>query len=486
MPPGSPRSARLSRVARAAARSLGRRRAPLGRLLLPAVAVGLLAAQVRLAYVADATPTLYTWQQDGVRMALHYTEAATGILAGDGLLYPRVWPERSETRLVSRPPGYPAFVAAVHRTLGSNYADVLTAQSLLTALLPALMLVLVTRVAGSRAGIAAGVLAALYPPLGYHASIVTPDALTALLAVLAVLFFWCARGAGSRAGAAWLAAAGVTVGFATWLRPNFLLLTPALALAAPLVLARQRNPWPKAAGMVAVAYALVAPITVRNARIYGEFVPVSANGGIVLWEGIADAGGRGFGARSLDLDVAAEEAKHLGDPRYARSWATPDGIRRDRERVRRSLEVIRAHPVWWAASVARRAGDVLASGREAPLVRPRPPELAGDSSVVGHPAVRVDAALGAARPAMRVLQRVGAWPAEALAAAGLAFLVLLAPRRALLLALVPAYVLLVQSPMHFEARFALPKDAFTPALEAIGLVALLGAAARRTRRSYRR
>jgi hypothetical protein len=442
-----------------------------------------LALAVRLAYVADATPLLYTWQQHGVRMALHYTDAAKGILAGDGLLYPRAWPHRSETRLVARPPGYPVFIAAVHRMLGSNYADVLTAQALLTALLPAAMLVLVTRLAGRRAGVAAGVLAALSPPLGYHASIVTPDALTALLAVLTILLLACARRGGGRAGAAWLAAAGATVGLATWLRPNFLLLAPALALAAPFVLARRWNPCLKAAGMVAVALALVAPITIRNARIYGELVPVSANGGIVLWEGIADAGGRAFGARSLDLEVAAEEAEHFGDPRYAASWATPDGIRRDRERVRRSLEVIRAHPAWWAASVVRRAGDVLASGREAPLVGPRPPDLAEDSTAVDHPAVRVDAALGAARPAVRVLQRVTAWPAEALAAAGLAVLCFLAPRRALLLALVPAYVLIVQSPMHFEPRFALPKDAFTPALEAVGLVALLGVATRRALRA---
>ena len=469
------RSRRLARVARAAARGLGRRRAPSGRLVLPAVAVVLLAVLVRLSYVADATPTLYTWRQHGVRMALHYTEAAAGIRAGDGLLYPRVWPEPSETRLVSRPPGYPAFVAAVHRTLGSNYADVLTAQSLLTALLPAALLLLTTRLAGHRAGLAAGLLAALSPPLGYHAAIVTPDALTALLAVLAVLFF---RGAGGRAGVAWLAAAGLTVGIATWLRPNFLLLTPALALAVPFVLPRQRRPWAKAAGMVAVAFAVVAPITVRNARIYGELVPVSANGGIVLWEGIADAGGREFGARSLDLEVAAEEAAYFGDPRYARSWATPDGIRRDRARVRRSLDVIRAHPLWWGASVVRRAGDVLASGRYVPRVGPRPPALAPDSTVVDHPSVKLDAALGPARPAVRALQRLAGWPAEALAGVGLAFLVLVAPRRALLLALVPAYVLLVQSPMHFEARFALPKDAFTPALEAVGLVALLALAGR--------
>jgi hypothetical protein len=120
----------------------------------------------------------------------------------------------------------------------------------------------------------------------------------------------------------------------------------------------------------------------------------------------------------------------------------------------------------------RRAGDVLASGREAPLVRPAPPSLAEDSSVVNHPAVTLDAALGRSRPAVRALQRLAAWPTELLAAAGLAVLALVAPRRALVFVLVPAYVLFVQSPMHFEPRFALPKDAFTPALAAVGLLAL--------------
>ncbi len=482
MSTASPRAGRRSRVARAVGRDLGRRRVPARRLLLPALAVVAVALVVRLAYVGDAAPTLYTWQQPGVRMALNYTEAAQAILDGDGILYPRVWPGPSETRLVSRPPGYPAFLAAVYGTLGRSYADVLAAQSLLTALLPAVMLVLLTRVAGSRAGLAAGILAALSAPLGYHAAIVTPDALSAFLAVIIVLFVAAARRAGPRS--AWLGAAGATVGLATWLRPNFLPLAPLLALSVPLAIGRGRHPWRDAALMLAVAVALVAPITVRNGRIYGELVPVSANGGIVLWEGIADAGGREFGARSRDLEVAAEEAIRFSDPRYAKTWATPDGIKRDRDRVQRSLEVIRAHPGWYATSVVRRAGEVLASGREAPLLQPRPPELAEDSPVVNHPAVRLDAALALLRPPLRALQRLVAWPAPVLAATGLVLLVIAAPRRALLLGLVPAYVLIAQSPMHFEPRFALPKDAFTPALVAVGLVGLVGAAVRGARRYW--
>jgi len=480
----SSRAACRSRLARMVARDLGRRRAPARRLLLPAVAVGLLAAVVRVAYVGDVAPTLYTWEQPGVRMALRYTEAASAILKGDGILYPRVWPDPSDTGLLSRPPGYPAFVAAVHRILGSNYADVLAVQVVLTSLLAPVMLFLVTRVAGSRAGIVAGVLAALSPPLAYHAALVTPDALASLLAVVIVFFVGSARDARPRSRAVWLVAAGVTGGVATWLRPNFLPLAPVVAVAIPLVFGRRRKACARSLAMAIAAMAVVAPLTIRNLRIYGELVPVSINGGIVLWEGIADAGGRRFGARSRDLEVAAEEAVRFGDPRYATWWASPDGIRRDRDRVKRSLEVIRAHPGWYAASVVRRAGEVLASGAEAPLLSPSAPPLAEDSTVVSHPVVRAGAALSAARPALRALQRAAAWPAAALTVAGLWLLGALAPRRALLLALVPAYVLLVQSPVHFEPRFALPKDAFTPALQATALVVALGAAHRLARRYW--
>jgi len=486
MSTASSRAGWLSRVARTAARDLGRRRAPARRLLLPAVAVGLLATVVRVAYVGDVALTLYTWEQPGVRMALRYTEAASAILKGDGILYPRVWPDPSDTGLLSRPPGYPAFVAAVHRVLGSNYADVLTVQVVLTSLLAPVMLFLVTRVAGSRAGIVAGVLAALSPPLAYHAALVTPDALAALLAVVIVLLVCSARDARPRSRAVWLVAAGVMGGVATWLRPNFLPLAPVIALAVPFVFGKRRRARARPLAMAIAAMAVVAPLTIRNLRIYGELVPVSINGGIVLWEGIADAGGQGFGARSRDLEVAAEEAVRFGDPRYAKWWASPDGIRRDRDRVKRSLEVIRAHPGWYAASVVRRAGEVLASGAAAPLVSPRPPQLAEDSTVVRHPVVRADAALSAARPVLRALQRAAAWPAAALTVVGLCLLGALAPRRAFLLALVPVYVLLVQSPVHFEPRFALPKDAFTPALQATGLVAVLGAAHRLARRYWSR
>jgi hypothetical protein len=374
----------------------------MARLWGPALGVSILALSVRVACIADVSPTLYRAAQPGVRMALRYTEAAERILAGDGLLYPRAWPDPSDTAILARPPGYPAFVALVHRTLGSNYADVMTAQALLCALGAGLALLLVTRVAGHRAGVAAGALTALSPPLASGVALVTPDALAAALGVAVASLLWAARrGSPLRRT---LVAAGALAGVGTWMRPNFLLLAPLLALAVPLVAGSGRRHIRPPLALLVAGVAVVAPITVRNARLFHAWVPVSANGGIVLWEGIADAGGERFGARSRDLDVAAEEAVRFGRPDYAKTWISPDGIARDRDRVRRSLAVIRDEPFWYARSVVERAGNVLVSGREAPLVERRPPSLAPDSTVVDHPAVRADAALAGARPLWRALQ----------------------------------------------------------------------------------
>jgi hypothetical protein len=466
------------RLVRGIVECLGRTRAPLRRLWLPALAVSTLALVVRLACVADVAPTLYRAAQPGVRMALRYTESAKSILAGDGLLYPRVTPDPADTALLARPPGYPAFVALVFRVVGPNYADVMTAQAILCALGAGIALLLVTRLAGHRAGLAAGILTALSPPLASGVSLVTPDALAAALGVAIAGLVWTARRGSPWRRTLLAAAAGALAGVGTWMRPNFLLLAPFLALAPPLLAGRHRRILRPSVALLVAGVAVVAPITVRNFRLFHAFVPVSANGGIVLWEGIADAGGERFGARSRDLDVAAEEAVRFGRPDYAKTWITPDGVARDRDRTRRSLSVIRENPWWYARSVIARGASVLASGLEAPLVEPKPPALAADSTVVAHPAVRFDAAFAGARPLWRALQTAGRWAAAPLALIGLLASSWIAPRRALLLALVPAYVVLLQAPMHFEPRFALPKDAFTPAFAGIGLALVATAVVR--------
>jgi hypothetical protein len=111
--------------------------------------------------------------------------------------------------------------------------------------------------------------------------------------------------------------------------------------------------------MGAAALFAIAPITLRNYAIFGELVPISTNGGLTLWQGVADAGGERFGARTTDRRVAREEAVRYGKPSYAAWWAEPDGIWRDRDRYRRSLEVIRRRPLWYLRAMLRRVWEMV-------------------------------------------------------------------------------------------------------------------------------
>jgi hypothetical protein len=461
------------RARRALALAFGPRRAPARWLVLAGIALTFLALAVRLLYLADLAPSLYTAAQPGVRMATRYGAAATAILAGDGVLYPRVWPEREETGLVSRPPGYPALLAAIYGVLGQSYTNIQTVQVVCGALLPTLLLVLMTRLAGFGAGLASGFLSAVSPPLAYHCGLVTPDSVSTTLAVAFVLVLWQAR----RSRCLALAAAGAVGGLTTWLRPNFLLLCVLLAPLLPLVLGRARRTLAGAGLMALVSLAIVAPITIRNARLYGELVPVSSNGGIVLWEGIADAGGERFGAQRFDVLVALEEAERSGDSRYAEWWASPDGIRRDRERVRRSLEVIRNNPAWFARATILRAIAIADVRAAAPLLAAANPRLREGSRAATATVVNLGRELASLRTALRSVQDVTMLLAGPFAAVGLALLLALAPRRTLLLLFVPLYVLAMQAPMHFEPRFALPLYAFLPAFQGVtwALIAVGGA-----------
>ena len=461
------------------ARAMGPRRPGLSILVGASLVLFCLAFVVRSLHGVDLAPLMYSHEQPGTRMAARYHDAALLHLAGDGWLYPREWPDRSDTALVSRPPGYPLVIAATYRIFGPTAFGLVFAQAVVGSLLPVALLFLVTRLLGLHAGLLAGLLASFDAALAWHTQIVTPDSLGTLLATTVVLLVWRDRW---RPGFSTVAA-GLVLGAATWLRPNFLLLAPFLAGGLLLLSPRRRRAWLPLGVLLAAALSVVAPVTVRNVRVYGAAVPVSTNMGIVLWEGIADAGGTQFGARSHDFEVAAEEARHFDDPRYASWWASPYGIRRDRDRMRRSLEVIRAEPLWFAAAALRRLGPMLDYGSGgAEWVKPQ--QVDGAIHDKAGPRTRDDQRLlapgrlasplrGLAGFAQRLLAASTPW----LALCGIAALAFLAPRRLGLLLLVPLYHLTTQAPLHFEPRFILPMHPFVLCLAAVGLVAAVSASA---------
>jgi hypothetical protein len=473
-------------------------------------AVYVLALAVRSLYAVDLAPALESQEQPGSRMMQRYDEGAAAILRGDGLLFVS-GVDPSDTGLLSRPPGYSILLAAVYRAVGRGLFAAQLVQNALNALVPVLVFLLADTLASRRSAIGAGLLAALLPHLAYYSALLTPDVVCAIPVLVAlVLLAPLARGRGVTIMRALLA--GMMLGLAVWLRPNLLLLGPTVA-AAVFVLARPRaRRWGLAAAVAAGAVAAIAPITLRNYVVYRAFVPVSINLGVVLWEGIGEASGNAWGTRTDDIDVAAQEAEMYGDPRYGDWWASPDGIRRDRDRVRRSLALIAAHPAWFAGAALRRAVQMIDyAGADAPSVAPRgavpretldtlhEPGQGGSARhlwgaellerlrprITSRDAVRIGRILGVLRPIVRPLQIVLGLAALPLVLAGLAALLAVAPRRALFVLVVPLYQVAFQSIVHFEFRYVLPMHACLLVLAGVSLALAGGWIAQRGRRHRR-
>ncbi len=501
----------LPRVIRRLFRLLGPRRRH--RRAAWMAGVFLVAFAVRSLYAVDLAPGLESQEQPGSRMMSRYDEGAASILRGDGLLFVS-GVDPSDTALLSRPPGYSILLAALYRLAGRGLFAVQLLQNALNALVPALVFLLADVLLARRAAVAAGLVAGVLPHLAYYSALLTPDVVCAVPVLGALVLLAPAVRRGPRLSLLRALAAGVLLGLAVWLRPNLLLLGPAVAMGMAALAGRRRGrrPLAIAAAITAGAVAAIAPITIRNFVLYRAFVPVSINLGVVLWEGLGEASGNAWDTRTDDIDVAAQEARLYGDSRYGDWWGSPDGIRRDRDRVRRSLAVIRAHPVWFTGVALRRAGQMLDFvGADAPAVAPRGtvadevlralhepgqgrsaahlygPELLARlrPRITSRDAVSLGRLGSPLRPVLRPVQLVLTAVALPLVLLGAIALFAVAPRRAAFLLLVPVYQAAFQSIVHFEFRYVLPMHACLVVFEGVALAVLGGVIARAVARRPR-
>jgi hypothetical protein len=229
-----------------------------------------------------------------------------------------------------------------------------------------------------------------------------------------------------------------------------------------------------------ISMVAIAPITIRNYVVYGEVIPIQVGLGILLWEGIADASGDRFGAVKEDSAVATQDAEIYDDPRYAGSWATPDGIKRDRDGIKRSVDVIAHHPVWYAGAMIDRCADMLKYSAHAPLVFTIPQAGSKERTAPIKPAWRTltpnegSLAVGESifwmRPVVRGLQRITKEAMLGFIILGAIILFAASWRKALFISIVPLYYFLFQSAMHTEFRYTLPMQYFVFVFAAVAWV----------------
>ena len=341
--------------------------------------------------------------------------------------------------LLGHPPGYPFVLALVHGLFGESDAATQIFQIVCDSLAAALVMLVALELLPFAAAVTAGALAALAPQFCWNSILLLPDTLAVLPVLLALLLLLRADRGRALPKAA---AAGALIGLSCWLRANALLLAPFVALAVPFLFERGRRLRVSLA-LVAGALAAVAPLTARNAVVFGEFIPVSLGSGQTLVEGIGDYDPEErFGLPDTDVELQRQEAEAFGRPDYASTLFGPEAVARDRARRARALSVIRAHPLWFASVMVRRAASMLRLER-VPLASDAAPAAGGWTR---PPRLAV-------RAAQRLFITAVFLPLYVL---GLVLLARARSRRALAaLVAVPLYYLCVQSALHTEYRYVL-------------------------------
>jgi 4-amino-4-deoxy-L-arabinose transferase-like glycosyltransferase len=279
-----------------------------------------------------------------------YLELARSVAAGRGFVYSASY-DTGTAQQFGRAPGYPVFLAAIGAGRSQDDgvpAVVKVAQAALGALVVWLVGLVAARSAGPRAGALAASIAAVYPPLVWIGAYVLSETLYAALALgTALLLQNASDRAGeperSRASTAVAVAAGLMMGAAILVRPAMLFFVP---LAILWLFIRKRATM--AILVLLAAAAVVAPWTIRNARVYGRFVLVASEGGVTFWTGNHP---RAIG----EGDLAANPEIKRADLEFRRAHPGLTAEQLEPLYYRDALQHIAAHPLWWAGLLARKA-----------------------------------------------------------------------------------------------------------------------------------
>jgi 4-amino-4-deoxy-L-arabinose transferase-like glycosyltransferase len=218
----------------------------------------------------------------------YYDRLAHRLASGSG--YTWLWPDGSVTYAAHYPVGYPGLLAAAYALFGPSLGVAMGLNAVLGAAGAFAIHRLVDDPDGHRwRPFAAGLVVALHPALvAYTAAPMTEGVTAALLAVAGA----AARPARSaRRAWPWLAASGLAMGLATLVRPQSLLVAPAIGWMAAPRAARFGPRLASALAVVAIALGCVSPWTLRNCFRMHRCALVSVNGGWNLLIGASTSSG---------------------------------------------------------------------------------------------------------------------------------------------------------------------------------------------------
>jgi len=193
-----------------------------------------------------------------------YDTKATAILEGRS---------EGEVRPFYQAPLYPYFLAAIYRLAGHDYNAVRLVQVLLGALSVVFLAEVGRTLFGTTTGRIAGIGAALYGPFPFYEAQIMKSALGIFLLLAGLLLLLRGRGTAATL------VAGVLIGLTALVRENAIL----FAVAATIGIGWGVRPGGASARRVLLFLAgvviAIAPVTIRNAAVSGDFVLITSQGG---------------------------------------------------------------------------------------------------------------------------------------------------------------------------------------------------------------
>lgn len=288
-----------------------------------------------------------------------YKDDARTLLSGNFSLFLRGPAPPSDANVMAHPPGYSILMAFLYKLFGEKDAALRFFQILCDALSVLLVFLIALELAASKTvALIASLLAAISPQLAYNSLLLLPDSVSILPILLAV--YVLARAKSKPHDWPNLILAGALLGVSCWLRPNALLLPFYLAALLFFTVPRSGPRWRAPLVLLASFVLVIAPVTIRNMVVFKTFIPLSLGSGVTFIEGIADYDKDGWTRLPrTDMEVLRREAEMYGRADYAGSLYNPDGIERERARVREGLNAVRSRPVWFAGVMLRRAASML-------------------------------------------------------------------------------------------------------------------------------
>ncbi len=206
-----------------------------------------------------------------------------------------------------RPPLYPFLLAALYSVFGHSYPAVRLFQACLDTLTVFLLYLIGRRIHSEKAGLLAGLFAAVYPSYVILTKFLFTETLFTFLLTLSVFLFLKVRGLKSKTAPIFL---GLTLGFLALARSTAMLLPAAYILVLLTSISRDKHRRALYfSGLLLLAYSVtLAPWSLRNTVLHGRPVLISLNGGLNFYQAASPKGGKIFGLVPSDENMQKAKA----------------------------------------------------------------------------------------------------------------------------------------------------------------------------------